>query len=369
MNRPATIVLIGALPPPVMGLAVVNAAMQAALREAGAQLLLIDIAPRPRSPAMLERGYSVARARLPAMLKMARLAATRRNTAVYCGLSGGWGQIFDLPTLALARLAGFPVTVHHHNYTYLDRRKLLSRLLFAVLGRRTRHIVLSAAMGETLTRLYPSVGTVEVLSNAALIDVPAREAPRTGPLRTLGFLSNVTMEKGIGRFIALVAELRARGLPVRGRVAGPLAQPEAARIVQEAAAKGLIEQVGPVGGAAKRDFLESVDLFVLPSLYAFEAEPLVLHEALAAGLPVIATARGSIPSLVDDEIGCLLDRDAADLSPAIARVEAWSAEPERFDRVRAAALARARANVLTAEAARRSVVALILADAGSRAGR
>lgn len=361
-GTPATVVLVGALPPPVMGLAVVNAAMRAAFEQEGAQVITIDIAPRPSGKGRLRRAMGVAAARLPAMARMARLCVSRGDFSIYCGLSGGWGQMFDLPTLALARLARLPITVHHHNYTYLDRPGVLSRLLFATLGRGTRHIVLSAAMGRELARLYPSVGIVETLSNAALIDVPVRGEPRSGPLRVLGFLSNVTMEKGIERFVALVAALRERGLEITGRVAGPLVQPDAARIVRDAVAAGLIEHVGAVSGAAKCAFLEGVDVFVLPSLYPFEAEPMVLHEALASGLPVIATARGSIGAVVDDEIGSLLDRDAADLAPAIACIESWSTTPARFDAVRSAALARARANVSNAQVARRRIVDLILAD-------
>lgn len=58
-----------------------------------------------------------------------------------------------------------------------------------------------------------------------------------------------------------------------------------------------------------RPFLSASDFFVLPS--AYEANALVVLEALASGLPVIATPVGFAPEvIVDGENGFLVERDA-----------------------------------------------------------
>ena len=55
-------------------------------------------------------------------------------------------------------------------------------------------------------------------------------------------------------------------------------------------------------------FLRASDFFVLPS--AYEANALVVLEALAAGLPVIATPVGFAPEVVVDGVnGFLVERD------------------------------------------------------------
>jgi glycosyltransferase involved in cell wall biosynthesis len=66
---------------------------------------------------------------------------------------------------------------------------------------------------------------------------------------------------------------------------------------------GLAEHVqfaGNVVGEAKAAFLASGDIFCLPTRYPYEGQPLVILEAMAAGLPVLSTDRGVIASTVID---------------------------------------------------------------------
>lgn len=65
------------------------------------------------------------------------------------------------------------------------------------------------------------------------------------------------------------------------------------------------------------DILAAADVFVLAS--DFEAAPMAILEAMAAGLPVVATAVGSVPELVlDGETGRLVEpRRTAELTTAL----------------------------------------------------
>ncbi len=103
-----------------------------------------------------------------------------------------------------------------------------------------------------------------------------------------------------------------------------------------AAEKGVADRVvfrGQVADA--RSTLAAADVFCLPS--AYEAHALVVLEALACGLPVVATPVGAAPELlVDGENGALVERDAAAVAAGLDAVAA-------LDPASAAAAARATA--------------------------
>lgn len=83
--------------------------------------------------------------------------------------------------------------------------------------------------------------------------------------------------------------------------------------------------------------LASAAVFVLPSLW--EGQPLVLQEALRAGVPVVATRVGGIPDLTGDDAAVLVPPgDAARLAEA---VRAILREPALAGRLGAAARERA----------------------------
>src|SRR5207247_135252 len=84
---------------------------------------------------------------------------------------------------------------------------------------------------------------------------------------------------------------------------------------------------------------QAADCFVLPSLT--EGHPKALIEAMACGLPCAASARGGIPSILEQGVtGVLFDpEDSKDIASAVRRLITERAMAERLgERARAAAV-------------------------------
>ena len=76
-------------------------------------------------------------------------------------------------------------------------------------------------------------------------------------------------------------------------------------------------------------FLWASDVLVLPS--AYEANALVVLEALACGLPVVSTRVGFAPDIVvDGENGFLVERDAASLGDRLEQLAAQALDEWRM---------------------------------------
>lgn len=122
-----------------------------------------------------------------------------------------------------------------------------------------------------------------------------------GPL-TLGWLGNYDPRKGVLRFVEIVAALRARGLDVRGLIAGaPTKNLSAEELDAEIAVRGLgahIERHGFVAGAEKEAWFRRLDVFVYPTRH--DLAPLVVLEAMAHGVVPIVFDTGALGELVGE---------------------------------------------------------------------
>lgn len=137
---------------------------------------------------------------------------------------------------------------------------------------------------------------------------PSPGQPRSRPADrppTIGYLARIAPEKGFHLLIDAFLELRRRGtIPsVRLRAAGWRGAHQVAYFdeqvakLREAGVESSFEYCGTVDRAGKIAFLQSLDLFSVPTTYR-EPKGLFLLEALAAGVPVIAPEHGAFPELL-----------------------------------------------------------------------
>jgi glycosyltransferase involved in cell wall biosynthesis len=149
----------------------------------------------------------------------------------------------------------------------------------------------SGKMASLFFERYRPQGQTLLVNNAAWV-TPVPETGRqhnSGHLR-LGFLSVLTLEKGVGRAIETLRTLRRHGVPAELALAGPVRDPAARRLIDQAQnefGSALLVR-GLVQGPDRDVFLAGLDYFLFPSLYPHETQSLVVPEALSAGVSVIA---------------------------------------------------------------------------------
>ncbi|TNM44125.1 glycosyltransferase family 4 protein [Nocardioides albidus] len=295
-RRRGSVVLTGPLPPPVHGAALVTERMRTAVREARGEVIVIDT--NDRGPA-----WCRAARMLVGLARLALLVASRRRPAIYVGGAGGELLWFQAVVLAVGRLGGGELVFHHHNTGPLRARTPAMALVVRCGGARLLHVVLGEPMREALQQTYPAARRVVVCSNAGHME-PARvmPGPATPPARVvLGHLSNLSRAKGLADVVDAALAARARGSDVELVVAGPATDPDAERLLALAAAElgDRFTWLGAVERHRVETFLVGLDLFLFPSSYDLEAEPLVVLEAARAGVPTLAYDVGCVGGIVD----------------------------------------------------------------------
>jgi glycosyltransferase involved in cell wall biosynthesis len=157
--------------------------------------------------------------------------------------------------------------------------------------------------------------------------------PAAGPL-VFGYVGRLTEAKGVHVLVEAAAQL-APDLPVEIHIYGDLtAEPDyVARLRALAGASPRVQFKGPFGKAALAQVYNSLDVVVVPSIW-YENSPLVIHEAYAAGRPVIASDLGGMAEFTVHGLTGLtfVAGDAAALAQAMTRL---ATEPGLLNHLRA----------------------------------
>jgi glycosyltransferase involved in cell wall biosynthesis len=231
-----------------------------------------------------------------------------------------------IPGTIIGRMARVPVIVNHeHTWSFQGQplRRFLDRnviarggdVLLAVSEWDRRHII-------EVERIPPEC--VRILSNG-ISPMPEGGPDLRGELGggpdvgLIGALGRLEPQKRHDDLIRSVALLKREGTQVRCVIAGHGPDEEALR--------SLIDELG-VGEDVRllghRDDISGViralDVAVLSSV--FEGSPLAVMEYMACAAPIVATAVGGVPELIEDEVHGLLvtPRDPEGLAGAIRRL-------------------------------------------------
>jgi glycosyltransferase involved in cell wall biosynthesis len=146
-------------------------------------------------------------------------------------------------------------------------------------------------------------GKVRVLPLGAVAG-PTR-ARRGGPRRRMGYVGTMAAHKGVHVLLEAVRGLTADEWTL-DLVGNPDLDPEyGARLRAMAQDDPRIRFRGPLAPDAVAALWDTLDVLVLPSLW-WENSPLTVLEALAAGVPVVASRTGGVPEVIPEGAGVLV---------------------------------------------------------------
>lgn len=102
-------------------------------------------------------------------------------------------------------------------------------------------------------------------------------------------------------------------------------QAEAAfkRLIENKGLENIVSYHGTVRGEEKKRILQNANVFILPTAYPWEGQPISIIEALAYGLPVISTRYRGIPEQVKDDFNGVLLEEKSPQAIADAVEKLW----------------------------------------------
>jgi glycosyltransferase involved in cell wall biosynthesis len=329
--RPRLLV-VGPLPPPLGGVQLVIDMQRRSLLARQFELEVLDTSkhqlrwavenPTWKTPVYFARDF----------LRLVRKLRRMRPEVVLVHAAASLSFLRDCLFMATARLSGARVICHYHGTLHArfpsgETRsgRAIGRLLMSIAH---RVIVLCPTyqreMGKAWKREVdwaPNMADMALFQNQpAVLDAPWLKPGQ----RAILFVGRLSASKGIYDLFEAIPHVVARNPGVRFVLVG-VAETDAMEPVVRSAAERLgvtryIEFLGSLDGRAKGVAFLSSHMLVVPSWT--EAFPLVIPEAMAAGLPIVATRVGAIADFViDGEDGFLVPvRDARALADRLCRL-------------------------------------------------
>lgn len=300
-SAPASLTLVGPLPPPSGGMANQTRQLARLLEQDGCRVTIVQTNAAYR-PSWIGRVRGIrALFRLAPYLRTL-WRATRDADVVHVMANSGWAwHLFAAPAVWIARLRGRPAIVNYRGggaEAFLAHQSLLIR---PTLRRASRVVVPS----RFLERVFRARGVAtEIVPN--IVDLARFHPGERGVAGAhIVVARNLEDVYDIPTALRAFAHVRERHPQARLTVVGSgPARGALERIVDELGLRATVTFTGRLDNERMADVYESANLALNPS--RVDNMPISLLEAMASGVPIVSTNAGGIPDMVDDGKTALL---------------------------------------------------------------
>jgi glycosyltransferase involved in cell wall biosynthesis len=314
------IALVGPLPPPAGGMANQTRQLAELLHGDGLEVELVQV-NAPYRPAWIE-GLKGIRAGFRLMPYLGRLwAAAGRADLVHVMANSGWSwHLFAAPAVWVAVLRGVPVVVNYRGGEADDFLSRSARWVRPTLARTGGVLVPSGFLQEVfarygvVARIVPNVVDLARF-RPATVERSAADGPHIVVARNLEPIYGIPV--ALRAFALVLAEYPRARLSIAG--SGPQVD-ELKALASELGLDGRSTFTGRLDREQMATLYREADLMLNPS--RVDNTPNSVLEALASGVPVVSTAVGGVPYIVEDGRSALLvpRDDVAAMAAAAMRV-------------------------------------------------
>ena len=207
--------------------------------------------------------------------------------------------------ILLASVLKKELVIHlHGNYLGLqfqELKKIKKRIFYFLISKFNKGIVLSKSLINNLTPFIEK-NNIYTLNNFAEDYLVDEKSPKEIKILKIVFLSNLMKEKGIIILLNALKELEKKNIPYEAKIAGNIDEKIKDEILKKIDSLNFTSYVGVVYNKDKKDLLDWSNIFVLPTFYKMEGQPISILEALATNNVVITTNHAGIPDVIKDKI-------------------------------------------------------------------
>jgi colanic acid/amylovoran biosynthesis glycosyltransferase len=235
-----------------------------------------------------------------------------------------------------------PLVTFFHAYDLTSAPRRVGRRMYQRLFERGElQLAISRRGEELLHRLGAPPGRVKVHHMGVDVDVfrpPQPHQPSAGDrVWKVASIGRLVAKKGFDFGLRAIAKARDRGISIEYSIfgAGPL-EGELRHLIDELGLRGAARLEGPASHARLVESLKATNALLAPSVTSKDGDeegiPMVLMEAMASGVPVVASQTGGVAELIDPEQSGLLvpERDVDGLCDALCRLVATPALARRL---------------------------------------
>lgn len=317
VNLPQIKVLVsGHLPPPIGGMATYYQTLLGSSLPQKVDLHFVQTSSHKRDFARSGRAsWTNLIAAVQDCARFTRAVGSIRPQIAHIGTAFGFSFIKHSYCVLAARLFGCQVLLHPHCsllVLYTNRSKIW-QWYFRQVIRQAHGVVALSQEWLQLSKIVPGC-QVYYLPNSVDIKIyqPALENHLSETEKAAGkrilYLGYVGKAKGSFDLLDAAALIRARGIEMTFDLVGSELTSGELGLLQEKVRdlnlEGFVRLNAPAFDAQKLAFFQNADIFVYPSYH--EGIPMAVLEAMASGLPVVASGVGGLPDIVKDGINGIL---------------------------------------------------------------